>query len=354
MINKSYLLFAVVFAVSSGVCAFGQSKDPNAAEVLRRYKQSLSWQESVSMKVDTDVKAKGDFGPYADRDFVHIERHFIFRRDHGRTEWIGEALFWAQEEKVDISKSSLIKEIMTGEQYMSLINPLNAAPLGAVISRDYKEHQENVLDSSDFCGPLFGRLPGISHKGIAGLLGESNNLRLHDKQENLNGVSCYVLEATTKYGRVTAWISPEKGYNALKWVFENSRDDLFDDAPLSAKWPELQGGTSVFDCVEMQEIKDVNTVFVPKIARFTDTVKFTNGTNSGDQSDYTVSDIQIDPNFEALGAFKIDLPNGTRVHVKESPGVHYIWQNGKIVPNVDAPNFKEIDKMVDEIKKEKK
>lgn len=40
--------------------------------------------------------------------------------------------------------------------------------------------------------------------------------------------------------------------------------------------------------------------------------------------------------------------------VEESPGIRYIWRNGKIVPDVDAPTFKEIDKMVDEIKKEKK
>jgi len=228
-----------------------------------------------------------------------------------------------------------------------------------VVNRDYKDLQKDVLDSSDFGGPMFGRLQGINHKGIAGLLGESNNLRLNDKQKSVNGVPCYVLEATTKYGRVTAWIAPEKGYNALKWVFERSRDDLFHDTPLhdtplSARWPELQGGTSVFDCVEMQEVNDVNTVFVPKSSRFTHTVKFTNGTKSGDQSEYAVSDIQLNPDFEALGAFKVDLPNGIRVFVMEFPGVRYIWQNGKIVPDVDGPTFEEIDKMVDEMKKEKK
>ena len=53
-----------------------------------------------------------------------------------------------------------------------------------------------------------------------------------------------------------------------------------------------------------------------------------------------------------MGAFKVDLPNGTRVFVTEFPGIRYIWQNGKIAP-VDDPTFEEIDKMVDELKKEK-
>jgi hypothetical protein len=57
------------------------------------------------------------------------------------------------------------------------------------------------------------------------------------------------------------------------------------------------------------------------------------------------------PDFDALGAFKINLPNGTRVFVEESPGVRYVWQDGEIVPDVDTPTFEEIDKTVEELKK---
>jgi hypothetical protein len=309
----------------------------------------------MRIKATIDVDAN-----YPDKKFFPSKRDFIFRRDHDQAEWLGQRLLFDAEGNVDKLNSRVIKQISTGELFLDIpeTSPFAALPRAAVVNRDYKEHLEVALDSSDYCGPLFGRIDGINHKGIAGLLGESNNLRLHDKQENLNGVSCYVLEGTTKYGKVTAWIAPEKGYNALKWVFERNRDDLFDDlfgnAPLSARWPELQGGTSVFECVEMQEVNDVNNVFVPKSSLFTDTTKFTNGTKWRNQTEYTVSDIQLNPDFEALRAFKVDLPNGTRVFVMEFPGVRYIWQNGKIAPNVDAPTFKEIDKMADEIKKEKK
>ena len=346
-------LFSVVFIVSSGLCAFGQGKDPNAAEILLRYEKSPLWSQCVSIRIkathNLDVNAP-------DKNSFPSKLDFIFRRDHDRAEWIGQRLLFDDKGKVDQVNSRVIKRISTGEFFLDIPNtsPFAAFPRPAVVNRDYKELQENVLDSSDLGGPMFGRLQGVNHKGIAGLLGESNNLRLHDKQENLNGVPCYVLEATTKYGRVTAWIAPEKGYNALKWVFERSRDDLFDDIPLSARWPELQSVTAVFDCLEMQEVNDVNTLFVAKSSRFTHTVNFTNGTKSSDQSEYAVSDIQLNPDFESLGAFKVDLPNGTRVFVMEFPGVRYIWQNGKIVPDVDAPTFKEIDKMVNEIKKEKK
>ena len=346
-------LFSLVFTVSSGLCALAQGKDPNAAEIVLRYEKSLLWSQCVSMRIkathDLDVNSP-------DKNSFPSKLDFIFRRDHDRAEWLGQRLLFDDEGKVDQLNSRVIKRISTGEFHLDIPNtsPFAAFPRPAVVNRDYKELQKNVLDGSDFGGPMFGRLQGVNHKGIPGLLGESNNLGLNDKQESVNGVPCYVLEATTKYGRVTAWIAPEEGYNALKWVFERSRDDLFDDTPLSARWPELQGATLVFECVEMQEVNDVNNVFVHKSSRFTDTVNFTNGTKSSDQSEYAVSDIQLNPDFEALGAFKIDLPDGIRVFVMEFPGVRYIWQNGKIVPDVDGPTFKEIDKMVDEIKKEKK
>ena len=52
-------------------------------------------------------------------------------------------------------------------------------------------------------------------------------------QEMLNGSLCYIVEAKTKYGTFTVWITPEKGYNALKYVNHRSgRDILKDDSCL--------------------------------------------------------------------------------------------------------------------------
>ncbi len=351
MAKKFCLLFAVAIIVSNGTCVFGQGNDPNAAEVVSRYQESLSYLQSISMKIQivSDVDANDPR-----KKFFPSKADLIFRRGHDRAEWIGQRGIFDDTGNADKLDSEVIKRISTGKLFLSVPNtsPLAAFPRAAVVWRDYKELLEVTLDSEDFGGgPLLGRIHGINHKGIAGLLGESNDLRLHDKQEILNGVSCYVLEGTTKYGKVTAWIAPEKGYNALKWVFECGRDNLFDDAPLSAKWPELQSAKEVFECVEMEEVNDVNTVFVPKRARSTHTVKFANGTKLCSQSEYTVSDIRLNPDFEALGAFKIDLPDGTRVFVMEHPGIRYVWQDGKIVP-ADDPTFDEIDKMVEELKKE--
>lgn len=329
MSKRFWLLIRVVFIVfiiSSGVCVFAQGKDPNAAEVLRCYKESLSWVQSVSMKIDMVVDVSEN---HPNKSFCPYETHLIFRRDHDRTEWIGQRLLFDEQGNVDPLNSRVIKQIMTGELYVDLqanllSTPLKTPPPRAMISRDYKMVQEIFLDSPGNGGPIFGKMFGSSRKGVVELLAGAAELRLRDVREDIGGTSCYVLEATTKHGRVTAWIAPEKGYNALKWVIHKTSGDLYDERPISSNsW------TAVFDSVELQKVGDV---FVPKGGVFTNTIEHTDGSTIFDRIEYKTSDIRLNPDFDALGAFKIDLPDGTWVYMREDPGVRYVWQNGKIVP----------------------
>ena len=50
---------------------------------------------------------------------------------------------------------------------------------------------------------------------------------------------------------------------------------------------------------------------------------------------YNLKDIDLNPDYEALGAFEIQLPEGTVVTHEEVPGIEFRWANGKIVPDVD-------------------
>ena len=343
MISNFSVLATFFFVVLSGVSAFGEAKDPNAAEVLSNYRESLSYLQSVSMKVDMDVETKNDLDP--NQEFSHHhEAHFILRHDRGRAEWIGELLGFDHQGNVDPNKSFVINEVITGECCLNVIALVNNIPILATISGDCEERQKELLDDPEYGGVLFGKIYGSSHKGIAELLGQSANLRLRDGQENINGIPCYVLEGTTEHGKVTAWIAPDKGYSALKWSIHKTGDDLFNDRPISSNsW------LAVFDSVELQKVDDV---FVTKGAALTFTIVYSDGRTVVDHYKYKTSDIQLHPDFEALGAFVFNLQDGTRVLMQEHPGISYIWQNGKIVP-ADEPTFDEIDKMVEELEKEK-
>jgi len=336
MNTKFYLLLAIVFVVSSNVCVFGQGKDANSAEILGHYEESLSWLQSVSMEIDTKITQKGHQGK-----MPYHERNFVFRRDGSRIECRGQVLVFDDKGDVNLPQSFDFKEVMTGLRSLSVRNSIDKPPVSANISGHYEDYQKRVLDSPNYGGPLGGKIFGNNRKSVAELLGESANLHLRDEQENINGVSYYVLEGTTKYGEVTAWIAPQKGYSALKWTIHKTGDDLFHERPISSNsW------LAVFDSVELQKVGDV---FVAKDGNFTLTIDHSDGRTTVLRYEYKISNIQLNPDFEALGAFKVDLPNGTRVFVEESPGVRYVWQNGKIVPDVDAPTFEEIDKTIDEL-----
>jgi hypothetical protein len=352
MAKKFCLVFLAVFIGLGSVCVFGQSKDPNAAEVVSRYKESLSWQKSVSMKVCIESKVETD----GERQPGIIQRQITFRRDHERAEWLGKKLHIIDDNNtVDLDMSFVIKTIMNGDTYADLICGLERPPVVASINRD-KEFYNNTLNKllRDIAngGPLWGRIWGSNDKNVADLLIESANAQIGKKQEIIDGTSCYVVEATTRYGKVTAWISPEKNYSALKWSIQKKPGDLFNQKPLS-----VDSWLAEFVADDLQKVGDF---WVTTAGCLTLRIDYSHESQQKTRISiykYNVSDIQINPDFEALGAFKIDFPNGTPVQIEQAPGIRYIWQNGKIMPAED-PAFEEIDKrrkckIVEELKKER-
>jgi hypothetical protein len=65
---------------------------------------------------------------------------------------------------------------------------------------------------------------------------------------------------------------------------------------------------------------------------------------------YSVSNVQLNPDFEALNAFKIKFPEGTPVRIGDTPGISYVWKNGRAVPKFDKRIIAAIDKEVDKMR----
>jgi len=281
---------------------------------------------------------------------------FVFRQDgqNNRAEWIGKQLIYDSDGEIDLQNSSFIKDISDGSMYVGLEgdhlkNTIDARRI--ILQYNYEERLKKLLENTNYGGPLFGKMYGSNHKSVADLLGESSDLHIHDKKKNINGVACFVLEGTSEYGKVTAWIAPEKGNSAMKWVIEKSPHHLFDDAVISTKWPSIKEWKITFDVKELHEIIDEdNTEFVPKLAHTNFTINFHDGTKNVDHFEWKTSDIQLKPDFEALGAFKIDFPDGIRVFNKDFPSVDYKWENGKPVTFVGRSYLDALDNEIEQIK----
>lgn len=347
MSTKIRFLLGSCLILLTSTSVLSRTQKFNSAEVLQRYRESLSYLQSVSMKILANVDSN-------DHELFPQTLDFVFRRDSGnnRSEWLGKQLIFGNEGDVDLNNSTFIKDIADGNKYIYLADD-NLIDEGddsrrVILLHNYEERIKDLLENPNHGGPLFGKMYGSNHKSVANLLGESSDLQI--KKENINGMACFVLKGTSKYGKVTAWISPEKGYNAVKWIIEKDPHNLFDNAAIYKKWQRIEGWQALFNVKELHEIIDEdNTVFVPKLAYFTFTISFRDGTNNIDHFEYKTSDIQLKPDFEALGAFKIDLPDGIRVFNKDFPSVRHTWLNGKPVPNFDKYIIKEIDKELDEI-----
>jgi len=225
-----------------------------------------------------------------------------------------------------------------------LLSSIDKPPVNAVISENYEEDYTRKQNHPKFGGPLQGRIFGNDYESIPDLLNSAPNVFLRDSLEAIGGTLCHVLEATTKYGKVTVWITPEKGYNALKWVINKSRDHFFNKTTLSEM--KLDSWTAVFDSVELQKVDDV---FVPKGGVFTLTIKNTDGNTSVTRYEYKIINIQLNPDFDALGAFNIDIPNGLPVFHREFPRIKYFWQNGRLVTKVDEKLIADLDSEIEQL-----
>ena len=344
MISKSCALFSIVIVISNGICVFGQNRDvTDSTEIVRRYKESLSWIQSVSMKIDIKTGPKGfsDKSPYQ-------KRTLTFCQDGNRIEWLSQVTSFNNRGNPDLANSYIAKDIFTGSHHLNVTSSIDKPPVNAVISENYEEDYTRKQNHPKYGGPLQGRIFGSDYRSIPALL-IAHKVSVRDNPERIDGTLCQVLEATTKYGKVTMWVAPEKGYNALKWIIHKSRDDFFDKSPISNI--KLDFWTAVFDSVELQKVDDV---FVPKGGVFTLTTKNTDGNTIVDRYEYKISNIQLNPDFDALGTFKIDLPDGTLVLHREFPRIKYFWQNGRLVTKVNEKFIADLNSEIEQLGNEAK
>lgn len=191
---------------------------------------------------------------------------------------------------------------------------------------------------------------------------DTSSLHLRDSMELVGEHKSYVLEADTNYGHYTLWIDPNCGFNTRRVIVHRTGDDLMNGKQLSSPPPKLPTGAKpAYPWVPLSEyllvlnsvkIENISGVFLPVEGAINITRIYSNGEKITKKETYKRTNIDLNPDFAAIPeAFTLDVPDGTRVYVKEFPGIHYVWQNGKIVP-ADDPTFEEIDKIVEELKKE--
>ena len=153
---------------------------------------------------------------------------------------------------------------------------------------------------------------------------------LRTEMEQIDGFDCYVVEGDTPKGHKTVWIDPKHGYLHRKMICKgdpNNPDNLRGIEIIDTKIEYLEG---------IPVVTEAERHFFPK---FID-VNRLGATKATLTQHEKMSNVVWNPDFEAMGAFKMDkVPNGTpviyRANDLDKTGVKFHWQGGKIVLNVD-------------------
>jgi hypothetical protein len=158
------------------------------------------------------------------------------------------------------------------------------------------------------------------------------NLSVRNGMERVGDFQCYVIEGQTRFGRITAWFDPEKGFALTKYIVEAASNDIEMDNLTVANAFKLDGVTKRLEAT-IEKFAEVNGVWLPvKIDE--------NEYASLPQGDFhkTTRTIQIDswsvnPDFEALHAFEMnDIPNDSVWQFTDDPATQYRWNGGKLEP----------------------
>ena len=228
--------------------------------ILNGYREAMGKLDKMSARIIS--KERGEGSTYKDIGMGYFVRDTVICRDisTNRGAWAGENVGYDNDGNILPKLKRMVRAVCNQDYWVSLRhhNPEQKyVPEAILYSDSEKMHTliEGRFYSPLYGGPIEGRYNGSNHKSVANMLIESGNVSMSEKQEMINGISCYVLKATTKYGEVAAWIAPEKGYNAIKWII-SKRVGQFYRSTTPAE-DEFNLWEAEFEADELHEIDDV-------------------------------------------------------------------------------------------------
>jgi hypothetical protein len=187
-----------------------------------------------------------------------------------------------------------------------------------------------LCEDITYGGPLVGRVFGSDHHSVYDLLTGAFNVIMHDTVTKVLGHDAYLLDADTRYGRVKAWISPDAGCNCLKWEIVKVQNQFYRDGTTTSD--PLTDWVAAY---EAEQVEQIDGRYVTTQAKFVLTVTDGDTQLSNVTYHYKLANIDFDPDYEAMGAFGIPLPEGTVATHKDVPGQRFIWTNGRFVPDIE-------------------
>jgi hypothetical protein len=233
------------------------------------------------------------------------------------------------------------KSIVNEHRYLFYNSKSKDAP-GWVSSSD--KNLKGALDDNlqtDYHGwALDGFLRGSRGIQIHDLMSAAPDVGFLD-DETIGGELCKVVQATTRIGSLTLWLSSTHSHLLKKVVRITGQSHYISDDTTLAAFNKDPAMADLFGFVQLYRVT-VEKIGYQNVNGRT-VVQSGTATTEHIRNDKSVwanvcvltrSDFDLKPDFASLNAFEIAVKDATRVNNPEVPasGVQYEWRDGKVVP----------------------
>lgn len=179
------------------------------------------------------------------------------------------------------------------------------------------------------------------------ILARSLEISIREHKEFVGNSECYIIDARGQNGKYTIWIDPEHGYNIIQAESEKTGRNIAYGTQMGdvATMP-ITGFKFSIKNIRLEEIQGH---WVPMEGDFF--IETTRGSVvSTTKRHHRRTSVELSPDFDKIGAFIPNIPNGTNILIMETPSIKYIWQDGKPITQIDQSFLDVLDGKIEQIK----
>ena len=214
----------------------------------------------------------------------------------------------------------------------------------------YNEDDAKNMLISPYSGSFMSGFMIGDSQHVCNILKQSGVSKLYGKTEAVGDDTCYIIEGKTRSGTYKIWIDPNSGFNVIKAIVNKQIGDLYYNQPITAGNSDNKVMVGYEISMSDVEVKKIGEYYIPISANLICKKKYSDGTSEQITWSSKRSKIQLNPNFEEMGAFVMDgIPEGTRIIVHEHPGLEYIWADGRFILEAGLEAIEDIDKATQQI-----
>lgn len=340
----------IVMTILIAVPCMG-SEQPDVSHLLDQYARNADQVSSFIMKSEGVAQARYFFsrepGKPQDRIVYTAEEvRYDGERTSYRGHWWGNMGF--NDAWLDRQEASYKSRLWDGKNFYQYDRGVHTALPKGRLYLNRNDQANEAFDRGETTIGVYqgvnslGRFPG-DYERIDAVLRKAGQASVRTARETVGDSSCYVIDAAGPGGTYTVWLDPDRGYNVARIEIHRAPGN-HDGRRV------LKQGQEITYSWECTAFKQVGEAWIPAETKVSSREHYGPEDYYVGESQLKIADVTLDPDHDALGSFQPDdIENGARVYLVGMYGIHYSWQDGELIPNVDRVSVEMLDKLTDEI-----